>query len=190
MIASDYHDYVYVAIPKTASAAVRDFLCKNYRGKVISRYHSVDIPEGYRDCFRFTVVRNPYERCLSRYFYEKNKAQRVPENIGFLHFMEWLSQHQHNDPMPRSLYYINMTQKEFYDHSGCDTYIKIEDLDNEIRKLPFVGDLDSVELPVVRKTQNKPDIPFEEYFLHNLKQAKMAVREYCEADFWAFNYEV
>lgn len=196
MIVSDKLKYVYVAVPKTASAATREFLKKYYYGRNINRYHSVDVPEQCRQYFKFTVVRDPYERAFSRWFFERypNKnyrEPRVPWGIGFYDFMEWLIDNKYNDPMPNSLPHINMTQTEFYKQSNCNSYVRLESFEKDFSCLPFVERGDALNLPVVRVTQHKPKASFYGYFRNEIDSAKEAVNAYCgPEDFINFGYEM
>ena len=74
MICND-HRFIYTKVGKTGSASIQEQLIKlggnqQHQG----HYHILDdINENTKNYFKFTFVRNPWARCVSRYFYVKSR---------------------------------------------------------------------------------------------------------------------
>jgi len=67
-------NYVYIALPRTASLSVSSWLIADHAGRTFDgHYHSADVPRECRDHLVFTVVRNPYGRMASLYRFLEQK---------------------------------------------------------------------------------------------------------------------
>ena len=90
--------FIFIHIPRTAGKSVQKFFGKNWHNhKDISRYAQELEPRIYASYYKFAVVRNPWDRMLSDYNYQKKKD--YPDNQRlFTHderghhrsFQEWL----------------------------------------------------------------------------------------------------
>lgn len=66
---------IFVHIPKSAGRSVRESLFDNAPGahRTLAGYQAVLAPKLFTQCFKFTFVRNPWDRLVSAFFYLKNK---------------------------------------------------------------------------------------------------------------------
>lgn len=104
MIISDKYKYIFIGIPKTATASIRTVLCA-----MESRYDTLFyLPPGHKDTinhatalqimslnkeiwskfFKFAFVRNPWDRVVSWYMYRRNKNTTPTKG----EFEKWLLQ--------------------------------------------------------------------------------------------------
>ena len=86
---SHQHKFIYTRIPKTGSTSVTGHLTENMdelRDKQHrAPWHILDeINPRTLDYFKFTFVRNPWERCVSRYFWERYFKGRWAPKEGYL----------------------------------------------------------------------------------------------------------
>jgi hypothetical protein len=65
MLVCEKEKWIFVRNPKTASRSLNDFLKNKYECTEYALYHSVDIPEIYKDYKIYYVVRNPFTRAVS-----------------------------------------------------------------------------------------------------------------------------
>jgi chondroitin 4-sulfotransferase 11 len=74
MICND-HRFIYTKVGKTGSASIQEQLIKlGGNQQHLDHYHILDdINENTQNYFKFTFVRNPWARCVSRYFYVKSR---------------------------------------------------------------------------------------------------------------------
>ena len=74
MVISHKNKYVFIELPRTASAAIAKELCKNYNGEQFISEHATfdqfkkkatDVEKKY---FIFTCIRNPMDKTISLYY--------------------------------------------------------------------------------------------------------------------------
>lgn len=199
MVISHPNRYVYIAIPKTACQAVSQWLVENHWGEYVPPMtHRWWIPEDCAGYTIFTVVRNPYERCFSFWWFGcRDEARKavveargdIPEFFGwsFERFMRW--QIDGRDKVARDPETgrpnVSMTQKRFFELSGASLFFHHENL-TELSRLPFISEFRPI--PPRNVTQGKPKLSFNEYFAADAN-AEELVWEYCGGDFGAFGYE-
>jgi len=110
---SGEHNITYIQIPKTAGTSIGHWLSE-HRGK--SEYmewynHPVNSTVNHKENFSFTVVRNPWSRMVSLYFFLKNWTSPRPD----------ISLEESNDAR-NLLYYLN--DYEFDQFPSFDFWIK------------------------------------------------------------------
>ena len=73
-----HYKSIFVHVPKSAGRSVRESLYNNEPGahRTLLGYHTMLDPELYAECFKFSFVRNPWDRLVSAFFYLKNKDMR------------------------------------------------------------------------------------------------------------------
>jgi chondroitin 4-sulfotransferase 11 len=90
---------VFIHIPRTGGTSIKSAL--NLHDKIYKEdvYHmsANDIPKKYNDYFKFTFVRNPFDRFVSLYFYNKSEhyKEMFPDKLTTkvaekYNFKEWL----------------------------------------------------------------------------------------------------
>lgn len=97
---SHKHRFIFVHIPKTGGTSLASFLYR-YCEKVIKHQFAEDlldesVPDV--DYFKFSLVRNPWEREISRYFYQRQTpTNELHEEARKLSFKEWLRRRQNDE---------------------------------------------------------------------------------------------
>jgi len=193
MVVSHEHKYVYIAIPKTACQAVSQWLVEKHGGEYVRPCtHRWWPPEGCEQYLVFTVVRNPYERCFSWWWYgcrEPNRREANAEiwGMSFPEFMRERIGRKDNAPIDPETGRPNtaMTQARFFELSGASRFVRYEALEG-LSDLQFVEVFNG--LPRRNVTVTKPKQAFQAYFEGD-SQAEDLVWEYCREDFEAFGYE-
>ena len=83
------HQYrcIFIHIPKTGGKSVHRFFGTNWQDhKDISRYAEELTPETFTSYYKFAVVRNPWNRLVSGYNYQKVKKGSQASNRLYLLF--------------------------------------------------------------------------------------------------------
>jgi hypothetical protein len=176
MIVSDRHKYVYIAIPRTGSVAMSCWLTEHYGGRQVGGHHSRRVADAYADHLVFTVVRDPYCRMLSAWWFccqRPSPHPDFPPGLDFGSFMErWRR------------YHAGLTQVQYVDEAGCTEALHLELLSTQITRLPFVSQQD---LPVPR--DNTSDCPhYTARFFRDHPVYELMVWDYCTEDFERFGY--
>ena len=188
---------IFIHIPKTAGTSIEQFLKDNNKneidllgvklGRAMHHYRAIDlkkeIPELFKKYFKFSIVRNPYDRLLSEYYW-----CRIPE-AGFkfgktkTEFLNYVSKVIKNKNFYSNIYHEHfMPQYMFiYDSTiQVDNLFKYEDLDWTIdylkKKLSIENDL---------KNLNKSRFTKEDW---NENQKEIIYNLY-KNDFLLFNYQ-
>lgn len=131
MIGSHELGYVFVAIPRTASTSVRQWLKKYHQGRKITKDHSCVVPGDYKGYFIFTIVRNPYARCYSFWAWD-NKRHSL--GVSLAEYLRWMIEQSESSERPSS--YI--TQSEYVRQAKVDIVLRFEELPSSLRSLSFI----------------------------------------------------
>ena len=198
------HNLFFIHIPKTAGSTILKMfdldVSKDQEGKYkdIFIHHDDEheyihasakmlknlAPDVYHSCFKFAVVRNPYDRLISEYFwriqYKKNHAFDS-SNMSFEEFVHYLDQNL-NDliRLPHVEKTHLLTQKSFTDPNV--SIFKYELLEECFEFL-------KTKYGVVRpanKINSSEHEHYESYYTPNLKKI---VQKIYLADFHMFGYK-
>jgi len=90
LIASNKGKYIYVAVPRTGTHTISDFLERRCSGRQIICWHAAAHRVRatrfglWRRAFVFGFVRNPWERMLSAYAYQiRNAGRSAPPTVAY-----------------------------------------------------------------------------------------------------------
>ncbi len=176
-------DFVYLAIPRTASQTLTHHFLPKYGGVMLAaaEYHRMDVPLKHADKFTFTVVRNPYDRMLSLWRFMKKFSDATRRKVSMwsgmtpAEFASWCREYRDAAPQWKS-------QSEFLSRARVDRALKFEDLEVGLRSLPFV---DEFEMPLVHGATKRP--PIEDDLT---PEFVAAVNGHSGPDFERFGYEM
>lgn len=131
-------DFLRIGIPKTASVSIESSGLIKEKNKTIRPILARDI-KNIKDFFSFAIVRNPYEKVLSSYFYWTKVGNSRSGNDGFYKFTK-------KYPTFESFVmdYDNSEAIEIYQSSKYTQWKFITDIDDNII-IDFVGRFDNLE---------------------------------------------
>jgi hypothetical protein len=175
---SHQHRLLFVAVPRTASHAVRDALHAKYPGtRKLKKFrahmgkHALGVeicarmaPREWRQIRKVSVVRNPYERLVSLWLAqsEKNEVRRDrPE------FNQWLMD------APRDFYMAPALCQWAWFHEGITVY--------RFERLDMLED----DLGIQLDPPPPRDYNWRRYYT---PESERWVRTVCAQDFFAFGY--
>ena len=116
--------------------------------------------------FKFTVVRNPWDRVVSWWFH----WQKIENTkIDFSDFV-----------MQRRMLYRDLDKMDFI--------LKFENLDEDFKKLCNIIDIKHVNLPHVQYGTNRPDKNYRRYYKDN-REAKKAILRVHRKTIEKFDYK-
>jgi hypothetical protein len=153
VIISD-HKSIFVHIPKTGGMSIQRWLLDNTNSYVTkgSKHHSLtDLEEKYgKFDFSFTTVRNPWDWCVSWYFFRRDRALR-----------------RINNPKNKGKFSLEYNQKVLNDfEKGFDYFLKTTSLKTQcsrIAGITTVLKLENIEVdikPIAEKFNINSNIPF------------------------------
>lgn len=108
-------------------------------------------PLEYKNYFKFCVVRNPYQRIVSRFLWDK-KINEISKKMNFIDYIKKISKKK-----------FNKINDDWYDritNDGkpcCQYYIKFDNLKNDIQKvceILNISDYDLNDLKIINKFQS------------------------------------
>ena len=182
--------YLFIHIPKTGGSSIEDWLSKvatmiffdpypkritavspqHFPIKDIRRLFGVDWWD-----WSFTIVRNPYDRLESEYFYQVSLNKKIPE------FNRWVEESLdifRDDP-----FYLDnhlRTQRYFIDNTV--NYFRFEDgLDAVFERLSLVLGVPKPSVPLRSMAGDRQPILWK-------KKTRALVNDHYFQDFRAFNY--
>ena len=173
----DQHKIIFIHIPKTAGSSIKYFFGikePHNKHKTIEEIKAENF-KAYNSYNKFAIVRNPYDRMISFYFWMINMAKDVYINASFIEFNEWIK-----DPFR---FYngdtINILNPQYTWVDETVKIIKFENLNKELNE--FFGE--KVNLPITNESNHK-------YYLeyYNTESLDIVYDKYKE-DFKKFNYK-
>lgn len=195
------HNCIFVHIPKTGGTSIEhaleiprgDFSCFNSGMDVLITYNKKKLvtthapaqlikmffPSIFTSFVKFTVVRNPYNRIVSQYFFN---AWMHKFDVSISGFRDWV-----RDYYSKPIAYVRSSQYDFIYHNGVclvDKIIKFENLENEFNDFCTKFNINAKPLTkqnVSNYTIDKKDLLTEEN--------KEFIYSTFKIDFETFNYQ-
>ena len=172
------HKTIFVHIPKNAGTSIETYFA-NGSVRIQPEKHA-DIYEikkkfknSYNNYKKFTIIRNPYDKMVSWYFYLK---RNLGENYNIIEFNEWIkdpSKFWHiNDP-------ISYLKPQFEWIDDTVRIIKFENIDKEINEF-FEKE---INLSIINKSNH------DHYSTYYNKESLNIIYNRYKEDFKKFNYK-
>lgn len=194
--------FIFVHIPKTGGWSVENYfeVCKkenlwSHNRVMINeilfapqhitasmlREHK-EVKNYFKDYFKFSFVRNPYDKILSEFFW-RNKIKLIkPQNYSREYFSTWLNEVY----MQREDHYISQYSYLFGSGETClvDYVAKFENFENELNYIKDrLGFKINKKIPVI----NKNEIAFDKNYYLTVNN-KLKISELYKRDFEVFGY--
>jgi len=188
---------IFVHIPKCAGTSVLKSLFAN-EAKLhwkLSYYRLVFRPEQFRDFFKFTFVRNPWDRLVSGYHYMKDGGEPgVPSDQAWakqhlLHYRDFDDFAQHGLPRPEIRRWLTFVpQHEFVTlpwrrGPQVDFIGKVEQMDQDYR---YVAQRLGKPLPLETHNRSQRGADYRSYYSASTRRL---VERYYAEDIKMFGYE-
>lgn len=185
--------FIFIDITKTAGTSIR----KAFAGKTgIPRHHSIrNLAEGFsftstlsedqiKNYFKFTIVRNPYDRIVSLFLWlRRQKSQIITKKIKFKEFVKNVSNGKYTEH--NGIRYIPMIDWIINDSGDvCVDFIgRFENLDKDF---PIICEKIGVDIPDLEHCFRSRKR--SEYWKYYDNETKSIVEELYKKDFDFFNY--
>ena len=174
----DEYECIFIHIPKNAGTSIEEYF-GNGSVRIQPSKHA-DIYEikrkfknSYNNYRKFTIIRNPYDKMVSWYFYLK---RNLGENHNIIEFNEWIknpSKFWHaNDPIS-----FLKPQCEWIDDTVV--FLKFENLNKELKQ--FFNN--EINLPIINKSNH------DHYLEYYNKESLNIIYNRYKEDFKKYNYE-
>ena len=174
----DQYKTIFIHIPKNAGTSIETYFA-NGSVRIQPSKHA-DIYEikrkfknSYKKYKKFTVIRNPYDKMVSWYFYLK---KNLGENYNVIEFNEWIkdpSKFWHADDP------VGYLKPQFEWIDDTVEIIKFENINKELNN--FFGEI--ISLPISNKSNRNH---YLEYY--NKESLNIIYNRY-KKDFKKFNYK-
>tara|TARA_R110002110_G_scaffold47286_1_gene142190 strand:+ start:914 stop:1450 length:537 start_codon:yes stop_codon:yes gene_type:complete len=173
----DKYKTIFIHIPKNAGTSIEEYF-GNKSVRIQPEKHA-DIYEikkkfknSYNNYRKFTIIRNPYDKMVSWYFYLKRNLG----DYNVIEFNNWIkdpSKFWHiNDP-------ISYLKPQYEWINNTVEIIKFENLNKELNK--FFNE--KINLPIINKSNHK------HYLEYYNKQSLNIIYKRYKKDFEKFNYK-
>ena len=180
---------IFIHIPKTGGSSIQRWLLDNTDSYITTAtkhqpLYDIELKYGKFD-FSFAVVRNPWDWCVSWYFFSRDRALRRinhPKNKG--KFSLEYNQQILNDFEKGFEYFIEtaMLKDQYHRTVGIDYIIKLENIDEEIKVIAKQFNINK-ELPVINASSRT--YGYRDYYNDNTRQI---VQTKFEKDINTFGY--
>ncbi|MBV7332264.1 hypothetical protein KFU94_29340 [Chloroflexi bacterium TSY] len=177
MIISNALKYVYIAIPRTGSKSMSQWLVDYFQGEWYGAHHEWKVPDECKDFLIFTVIRNPYEIQASGWYFEpviKPENYQKPQSYAEA-VCQWVP--EPDEPV---------SQKDFVEWSGVSQILYFEHLPQCLQELPFVDPNNVPLLPHLNAGGYRPQGNFFEIMAEGDEKL---VWQGAQEDFAYFGYK-
>jgi hypothetical protein len=199
----DNTPFMFIHIPKCAGTSIQSWYKKVFNDKVIIVNHAPVKNFGINNFFKWTIVRNPYDRFISWYKFRGqilNKRQKRSE-VYFNELLDWerginywsdkwfdvfwfddINNNYMLGPIYNS-FKLSTPQVEWITYKNelfVDCIIKLENLENDFKKIQELVNTD-ISLDIENRSKIKVDIKLN-------KKLKNKVRHYYKLDFELLGY--
>lgn len=195
MIISDYYKFIFVHVQKTGGTSIRSYFDNNIKdNRLVGYQHDSALrsrkhePELWNKYHTFAVVRNPWDRMVSRYFWSKEYQKNLlPECSTFKKFVKRV----YNGEMISNNRYIqekalNPQSTLVCDESGAimmDTLLRFENL-----QVNFDDLCKLLKIPC-RKLSHKNKMNRKKYRDYYDSESRKMIEKIYQSDVEIFDYE-
>jgi len=181
------HKLIFIHIPKTGGTSIEYALTGKEKSqhKTISDFET-EYPDLIKKYFKFTVVRNPWDRLVSGFFYyksggnqsKKDKAFATKYGCNFKSFVEQIDSFDSRHFLNKQLTYINIGGINV-----MDRILRFETLSADFKKLAIKLNIQQITLNTLRQSKHKH---YTEYY--DDKTREIVAKKYAQ-DIEYFDYK-
>ncbi|MAB37988.1 MAG: hypothetical protein CL528_10055 [Aequorivita sp.] len=192
--ALDYYKCIFIHIPKNAGLSVCYTLFGNTGGshRKIVDYKKIFSPNTFNRYYKFTFVRNPWDRLVSTYFFlkkggltEKDKIWADANLLAFTDFKDfvklWLTEENINNSLHFQHQHVFLIDEK--GNIAVDFIGRFENIKEDFKKIT-----DKLNIKRTLKKTNTSKRK-EDYRLYYDEETKAIVNEVYRKDIQLFNYE-
>ena len=206
---SHQHKCIFIHIPKTAGTSVEnliwpeidqrtaDDLWMGFTNDFGNQYQTGGLQhlkasqirevvgeEIFNSYYKFSVVRNPWDKCISQFVYTKQKNKSLRKYLGVNRFTS-LKKYLRLIEKKEHVQWMKQVDFLYDDEGNClvDKIIKYENINREFGEVLSELGLPEMKLPHENKSRRKH---YSQYFDSVTKEM---VREIYQADISTFDYE-
>lgn len=184
---------IFIHIPKTGGVSLSHGFFGNLGGghRRIVDYYPIFSPKEFKEYFKFAIVRNPWDRVVSAYFFLKgggfHETERkwVEENISvFEDFEEFICRWVNEQNIYSYKHFI--PQHHFVLHKGklmIDKFYKLENISSAVKE---INSRLNVNITLPHKNRNLSRNP--DYRQYYNKKTKKIIEDIYSKDIQIFNY--
>ena len=173
---------IFIHIPKNAGTSVEEYFGNtSFRVQPNKHDNIYDIkkmfPNPYNNYRKFTIIRNPYDKMVSWYFYlRRNALENVSTEGDVIEFNEWIKDPSKfwnfNDP-------ISFLNPQYTWVDETVTTLKFENLNKELNE--FFKE--KIDLPVINKSNH------DHYSIYYNRESLDIIHDRYKEDFERYNYK-
>lgn len=180
------NDFIFIHINKTAGSSISRLLNEERHHLTALSVRDMVGEEVWNNRFKFSIVRNPWDRAVSQYHYRKENNQQNIKTDG-IGFKDWLIEaFEKKNPAYINVYSMFINQydwiSDYDDNLLVDFVGKFENLGDDIKYVKEKLGIDR-ELPVIRKSSRN------HYSGYYDEESKMIIEKYFKKDIECFNYK-
>ena len=183
-------------IPKTGTRSIKHLLLnEKHLGFENYKDHICFVPKFADSFFKFTVVRNPFDRIYSLYNSTvitkkiptiRNLLLDLYGSYTFDTFLNWNIENMEKFKFLDNGYLKTFKPQSSYLSSGIDKIIKFENFETEIHNLTFISK--GLEIPKLNTTVSKTDKPIPKLIDLINSNIKKKIILLCEDEFDILGY--
>jgi hypothetical protein len=194
VIALEKQGFIYIAPPKTGTLSISRWLRNDYGGKDVAHTHDAIVPLLYAGYIPFISVRNPYDRCISLWWWSCMSPSRSPKChlygrsfVKYIRRLIWFRDREDlGHETPRAYMTLSQYAEAVRESTGkIPLPIRFEHQKEDVKALPFF-DAAAADLS---EGAERSDSPHSAPSVFLSPEEEALVWEYCEQDFKAFGYE-
>ena len=145
-----------------------------------SKFIKNKFPKKINNYYKFCIVRNPYDRFVSRYFWDL-KINEIPKNITFEQYI-----------INESKKKINKMNDDWYDRCTldgkpiCNFYIRFDNYDEDVKVVLKKLGIENKKIERINENKLKPERNYREYYNNNTKKI---LYDNCKKEIEFFKYK-
>lgn len=196
---SDKYKCIFIHIPRAAGTSIKEALDLQGRGHLPWQYYYLVYPEQWISYYKFSIVRNPWDRVISAFNYTKmdksywhdNINQVTPhpdyellKNKSFKEFCEMLKKNRnllrHEAWHPQHKWIVKQNNSNML---MVDCVLRFENLERDFSYLCQRLDIRNINLPRINPSNH------EHYRQYYTDETKLVIEDVYEKDIELFKYK-